>query len=104
MAKEISDLDFSAEVEKFQGTVFVDFWAPWCGPCQMMAPVFAKVAEKFTQAKFLKMNTDENQEQAGKFGIMSIPCIVVFKNGKEAGRIIGFQPEPAFEAAVKKYL
>ena len=104
MAKEITDATFSAEVEKFTGTAFVDFWAPWCGPCVMMAPIFAKVSEKFPQAKFLKLDTNEYSEQAGKLGVSSIPCIIVFKNGKESGRLIGFQPEAAFEAAVNKYL
>ncbi|MBI5399948.1 thioredoxin [Candidatus Saganbacteria bacterium] len=104
MAKEITDSQFAAEVTEHKGVAFVDFWAPWCGPCVMMSPIFEKMVQKFPQIKFLKINTNEYSEQAGKLGITSIPCIIVFKEGKEAERLIGFRPEPAMEAAVKKYL
>lgn len=102
MAKEITDAQFDQEIK--EGTVFVDFWAPWCGPCLMMAPIFDKMAEKYLQIKFLKINTTDNMEQAGKYGVSGIPCIIVFKDGKEVERLVGARPEPAFEEAVKKYL
>ncbi|MFH1683363.1 MAG: thioredoxin [Candidatus Margulisiibacteriota bacterium] len=102
MAKEISDAQFDQEIKT--GTVFVDFWAPWCGPCLMMAPVFDKMSQKYPQIKFLKVNTTDNVEQAGKLGVTGIPCIIVFNEGKEVERLIGVRPETAFEEAVKKYI
>lgn len=104
MLKEISDADFSKEVESAAGVAFVDFWAPWCGPCRMMAPVFEKMAEKYPTINFFKVNTTEHMQKAAQYGVSGIPCIIVFKGGKEVERLVGFRPEPAFEAAVKKYL
>ncbi len=103
MPKEITDADFKAEVEQGKGVAFVDFWAPWCGPCLMMAPVYEKIAAKYPKIKFLKVNTTENMEKAGELGVSGIPCVIVFKDGKEVERLVGFRPEEAFEAAVLKY-
>ena len=101
MAKEITDAQFEKEIS--EGVVLVDFWAAWCGPCMMMAPVYDKMAEKYPQIKFLKVNTSENMDNAGKLGVTGIPCIIIFKDGKEVERLVGFRPEPAFEEIVKKY-
>ena len=104
MAKEITDAQFGAEVEQAKGVVLVDFWASWCGPCMMMAPVFDKVSQKYPQIKFCKVNTEQSMEKAGQLGVTGIPCIIVFKDGQEVERLVGFQPEPKFEEAVKKYV
>ena len=100
---EITDAEFKAEVENQPGVVFIDFWAPWCGPCVMMAPVFEKMAQKYPKIKFCKVNTTDNLVKASELGVTGIPCIIIFKNGVEVDRLIGFRPEPAFEQEVKKY-
>ena len=103
MLKEINDEEFITEVEEDPGVVLVDFWAPWCGPCKMMAPVYEKMAGKYPKIKFCKVNTDENMEKASQYKVSGIPCIVIFEGGREIDRLVGFRPEPAFEQAIKKY-
>jgi thioredoxin 1 len=95
---EVTDGTFEAEVLKSGLPVVVDFWAPWCGPCQMMSPILETTAEKMAgRVKFVKLNTDENISMAREFRIMAIPTMIVFVGGVEKDRIIGFLPQPQLE-------
>jgi thioredoxin len=101
---EITDATFEAEVLKAGGPVVVDFWAPWCGPCRMMAPVLEGAAEKLGgRIKFAKLNTDENPRSARRFQILAIPSIVVFNAGEEKDRQIGFVPPEELEPWLERF-
>ena len=87
--------NFEAEVIKSEKTVLVDFWASWCGPCRMLSPVVDEIAEERTDIKVGKVNVDEQEELAMRFGIMSIPTLIVFKNGEPVRKTMGVQPKAA---------
>lgn len=87
MALDLTKQNFVQETEK--GTVLVDFWASWCGPCRMLAPVMEQVEREYSQYKVCKVNVDEQPELAQQFGVMSIPTVVCLKAGKESARSIG---------------
>jgi thioredoxin len=90
--QEVTDQSFEQDVLKAEVPVLVDFWAEWCGPCKMLAPTVEKVAGEYEgKAKFVKLNIDDNNEVAMRYGIKSIPTLILFKNGAEADRTIGLQ-------------
>jgi len=102
---EITDATFETEVLKSTLPVVVDFWAPWCGPCRMMSPVLEAAAEKWAgRAKVVKLNTDQHAAVAGSLGIMGIPTLIVFAQGQEKDRIVGYVPQPQLEAKIAPFL
>ena len=103
MVHKFTESNFDAEVLQSDLPVFVDFYADWCGPCKMMSPVIDKLAEEFAgRIKVGKVNVDENGDLAVKYGIMSIPNMVFFKNGEVVDRIVGAIPKPQMQARFEK--
>lgn len=91
---EVTDATFETDVLKNELPVLVDFWAPWCGPCRMVAPIVDELSEEYSgKVEFRKMNTDENVQTPTKYQIRSIPALLIFKQGELAGTIVGFRPK-----------
>jgi thioredoxin 1 len=102
---EGTDSNFAQEVLKSDTPVLVDFWAPWCGPCRMVAPVVEEIANELAgKLKVVKLNTDENINVAGQYGIMSIPTLGIFKNGKMVDAVIGAVPKQHLISKITPYL
>lgn len=102
MVVEITSDNFEEEVLKSNRTVLLDFWATWCGPCRMLSPIVDEIAQEVSETvKVGKINVDEQQELAVQFGIMSIPTLVVIKNGKEEKRMVGVQPKEKIIEAIR---
>jgi len=100
----VTDSDFDSVVKKYP-VVIVDCWAAWCSPCRIIAPIIESLAKKYAgKIVFAKLNIDENKETPAKHSIMSIPTLLVFKNGKVVDRIVGAMPEPVLESRIKTYL
>ena len=89
----VTDANFQAEVLESEQPVLVDFWAPWCGPCRVVAPVLEEIAGERQDLRIVKLNVDENQQTAARYGVMSIPTLIVFKNGEAAHTIVGALPK-----------
>jgi thioredoxin 1 len=105
MALEITNENFEKEVIESEIPVLVDFWAVWCGPCKMLTPTIDQLSSEYEgKVKIGKVNVDENQEIAAKYGIMSIPTIMIFKNGQVVEQFIGVQPKTVYAEALNKYV
>ena len=104
---DVTDADFQAEVIENEKAVLVDFWAPWCGPCRVIAPSLEEIAGEREDLRIVKLNVDDNQATAARYDVMSIPTLILFKNGEPAHKIIGALPksrlvqeiEPALSAS-----
>jgi thioredoxin 1 len=101
----VSDETFEEMVLKAPVPVLVDFWAPWCGPCRMVAPIVEDLASDYhDRAMIAKINTDENVQVAGRLGIMGIPTLILFKDGKEVDRVVGYAPRRELEDKLRAQL
>jgi thioredoxin 1 len=101
----ITDDNFAGEIEQAQGLALIDFWAAWCGPCRMVAPIVEELAKEYEgQVKVGKLDVDQNQRTATKFNIRSIPSILFFKDGQLVDQVVGAVPKPALEKKIKEHL
>jgi thioredoxin 1 len=104
-AEQVTDSNFKQEVLDSGIPVLVDFWAPWCGPCRMVAPVVDEIAQQYEgQVKVVKLNTDENPAVASQYGIRSIPTLMIFKGGQRVDMVVGAVPKNNLAATIEKHL
>jgi thioredoxin 1 len=102
---EIEEAKFEESVLKASMPVLVDFWAPWCGPCRMVSPVVEELAKEYDgKVGFVKVNVDNNQKVASQYGIMSIPTLILFKEGKPVANVVGFRPKDELKKSLDKAL
>jgi thioredoxin 1 len=104
-AEQVTDSSFKEQVIDSEVPVLVDFWAPWCGPCRMVAPVVDEIASQYEgQIKVVKINTDENPNVASQYGIRSIPTLMIFKGGQKVDMVVGAVPKTTLANTLEKYL
>ena len=101
---DVTDTTFQSEVLQADGPVLVDFWAPWCGPCRVVHPVLEEIDSEREDLKIVSLNTDENQQTTARYEVLSIPTLILFKNGEIAKKVIGAMPKRRLEAELEPAL
>jgi thioredoxin 1 len=101
---QVTDNNFTAEVLEAEGPVLVDFWAPWCGPCRVVAPVLEEIASERQDLKIVKLNTDENPQVSAQYQVLSIPTMILFKGGQPVKTVIGAYPKKKLEQELEPAL
>jgi thioredoxin 1 len=102
---EVNEAKFDEMVLKAKIPVLVDFWAPWCGPCRMVAPLVDELANEYEgKVSFMKLNVDDSPKVASKYGVMSIPALIIFKNGQPVSNLVGFRPKPELKKNIETAL
>ena len=102
--KQVTDASFDSDVLKSDKPVVVDFWAPWCGPCRQMEPIFDELADSYESVQFTKMNVDDNMATSAKYQILSIPTLLVFKDGEVVKQVVGALPKGRLTSELEPWL